>query len=42
VELPAGLRVLEIGGDYVLGVWNDELDVQHVRLHRLDRDRGES
>lgn len=42
VELPAGLRVLEIGGDYVLGVWNDELDVQHVRLHRLNRDRGES
>jgi hypothetical protein len=40
VETPAGLRVLEIGADYVLGVWKDELDVQHVRLHLLQRDRG--
>ncbi|HEX2188703.1 MAG TPA: hypothetical protein VHG51_07370 [Longimicrobiaceae bacterium] len=37
VETPAGLRVLEIGGDYLLGVWRDELDVEHVRLYRLDK-----
>jgi hypothetical protein len=40
VELPAGLRVVEIGADYVLGTWQDDLDVQHVRLHRLERTRG--
>jgi hypothetical protein len=37
VETPAGVRVLEIGGDYLLGVWADDLDVQHVRLYRLDK-----
>lgn len=37
VETPPALRVLDIGRDYVLGVWQDELDVEHVRLHRLDR-----
>jgi hypothetical protein len=39
VETPAGLRILEIGRDYVLGVWQDDLDVEHVRMHRLDRER---
>lgn len=42
VELPAGLHVVEIGADYVLGTWQDELDVEHVRLHRLERTRGRS
>jgi hypothetical protein len=37
VATPAGLSVLEIGRDYVLGVWQDELDVEYVRLHRLDK-----
>lgn len=37
VETPPGLRVLEIGRDYVLGVWQDELDVEYVRMHRLER-----
>lgn len=35
VATPGGLRVTEIGADYVLGVWKDEDDVEHVRLHRL-------
>jgi hypothetical protein len=39
VETPPALRVLEIGRDYVLGVWQDDLDVEHVRMHRLDRER---
>jgi hypothetical protein len=37
VETPAGLAVMEVGADYVLGVWRDELDVEHVRLYRLDK-----
>ena len=28
---------LEIGDDYILGVWKDELDVQYVRMYRLNR-----
>ena len=43
VALPPGLErgfiqyqapYMEIGTEYVLGVWRDELDVQYVRLHR--------
>jgi hypothetical protein len=37
VETPPGLQVLDIGRDYVLGVWRDDLDVEHVRLHTLNR-----
>jgi hypothetical protein len=36
-ELPAGLRPLDIGANYLLGVVTDELDVEHVVLHRLVR-----
>ena len=34
---------MDIGDDYVLGVWTDELDVQYVRMYRIDKtsaDRG--
>lgn len=34
---PPGLFPLEIGRDYLLGVWRDELDVQRVELHALNR-----
>lgn len=37
VELPVGFRIGEIGPDYVLGVWRDELDVEFVRLYTLQR-----
>lgn len=35
VRTPAGLEVLKIGADYVLGLWKDELDVQYIRIHPL-------
>jgi hypothetical protein len=35
VTTPTGLRVTQIGADFVVGVWKDELDVAHVRVHRL-------
>lgn len=44
IALPAGIRRagnpnleprMEIGSDYVLGVWTDELGVQRVRMYRL-------
>jgi hypothetical protein len=37
VDLPAGLEVFEIGSDYVLGVLRDELGVEFVRNHHLDK-----
>ena len=46
VSLPPGLHrafiqyqapYMEIGEDYVLGVWTDDLDVQYVRMYRMDR-----
>jgi hypothetical protein len=35
VQLPEGLRVYEIGDDYVVGVETDTLGVEFVRLYRL-------
>jgi hypothetical protein len=32
--LPARFRVMDIGPDYVLGLWRDENDLEHVRLYR--------
>jgi hypothetical protein len=37
VEFPTGLTVYEIGDDYVLGRWRDEMDIDFVRLHSLTR-----
>ncbi|MCJ7629016.1 MAG: hypothetical protein MUO50_11595 [Longimicrobiales bacterium] len=37
IRTPAGLFLLEIGKDYVLGVSKDELDVQAIQLHALVR-----
>jgi len=37
VAMPDGFRPLHVGGDWVLGVWRDELDVERVRLYRLVR-----
>ena len=35
VALPEDLEVWEIGADYVLGVFDDALGVEHVRKYRL-------
>jgi hypothetical protein len=37
VRMPAGLKPLEIGLDYVVGTTGDELGVQHMVCHRLER-----
>lgn len=37
VTVPRRFSPHEIGHDYVLGVFTDELDVEHVRLYRLRR-----
>ena len=35
VDMPPNLDVYQIGRDFVLGVWEDELDVAYVRRHAL-------
>lgn len=35
VDMPPDLEVWQIGRDFVLGVWHDELDVESVRRHAL-------
>jgi hypothetical protein len=37
VVLPEGFQIHEIGTDYVLGVWRDELDVEFIRMYALHR-----
>lgn len=37
VDLPEGLDVTEIGADYLLGIVRDELDVEYVRLYRIEK-----
>lgn len=37
LAMPAGLHVMEIGGDYVLGVERDEMGVEYVKKVRLHR-----
>jgi hypothetical protein len=37
ITFPAGLRVHQIGADFVLGVWKDDFDVEHVRIYSLRR-----
>lgn len=37
VETPLGLRIFEIGDDYILGVMRDELDVEWLQLYALNK-----
>lgn len=37
LTLPNSFRVHDIGEDYILGVWQDDLDVEYVRMFSLDR-----
>jgi len=36
-ELPVDLQVLEVGSDYLLARYEDELEVEYVRMYRLIR-----
>lgn len=38
VDVPETVfEIYEIGVDYVLGLWKDDADVEHVRMYRLER-----
>jgi hypothetical protein len=40
VVMPARFRPMDIGSDFVLGLWRDADDVEHVRLYRLTKPGG--
>ena len=40
VTVPAGMRLLEIGRDFVLAVRRDDDDVEHVGVYPLRRQAG--
>ena len=40
VETPVGLRIFEIGADYILGSMADDLGIESVQLWSLDRDES--
>jgi hypothetical protein len=40
VSTPAGLRVARIGYDFILGVWTDDLGVEHVHRYSLRRNEA--
>ncbi len=35
VDVPSRFTVHQIGGDFVLGVWRDDLDIEHVQLYGI-------
>ncbi len=35
IAIPTNLEVFEIGEDYLLGVWTDDLDIEYVRMYDL-------
>lgn len=37
VTMPARFNPMDIGPDYVLGLWRDSDDVEHVRMYRLSK-----
>jgi hypothetical protein len=38
VETPSRFTIYQIGPDFVLGRWTDDLDIEHIRLYELRRD----
>ena len=40
IETPAGLRIGQIGADYILGHFQDELEVEYVQVWPLERTGG--
>lgn len=37
VVLPANFTLTDAGADYVLGIWKDDSDVEHVRMYGLEQ-----
>jgi hypothetical protein len=41
LKTPSDFTVFEIGRDYLLGSWSDEVDVEHVQKLALERAGGD-
>lgn len=40
VTTPPDFRIFDIGDDYVLGVWRDDIDVERILMFRLNKPSG--
>jgi hypothetical protein len=40
VEMPAGFGVHQIGDDFVLGRWTDELEVEYILMYGIVKPGG--
>ena len=38
VETPPRFQIFEVGSDYLLGRWHDDLDVAHVQMFELQKE----
>ena len=38
LTVPTDIEILEIGDDYVIALWKDDLDVEFVRVYGVDKD----
>ena len=37
LTMPVAFEIHDIGEDYILGVWKDDMDVEYVRMFSLER-----
>jgi hypothetical protein len=37
IAMPGGFSPFDVGNDYVLGVWRDDLEIEHVQLYSLNK-----
>jgi hypothetical protein len=37
LTMPVAFEIHDVGEDYILGIWRDEMDVEYVRMYSLDR-----
>lgn len=37
VNLPRGLKILDIARDLIVGVWTDDFEVEYIRIYELKK-----
>lgn len=42
IDTPAQFEVIQIGTDFVLAHWNDEMGVEHIRVYALNKPQGDA
>lgn len=42
VDAPAQLEVIQIGMDFILAHWSDDMEVEHIRMYALNKPQGDA